>query len=144
MPKRIALNDFVEVDSVDLSNYARQVQFTSSHNRVDVSGFNETGANEYLAGATDQSVTVEFFGSYGTGEVHATLYPIHQSKAVVPFKWRPDMNSPASATNPELRGNVQVYDYGPGATRGSEDAFQVTFSAADEDGLQYFDTPALP
>jgi hypothetical protein len=141
MPKRIALSDFVEIDSVDLSNFARQVQFTSSHTRVDVSGFNATGANEYLAGATDQSVTVDFYGSYGTGEVHETLYPIHKDKEIVLFKWRPDMNSPASATNPELRGNVQVYDYGPGAQRGSEDAFQVTFNAADENGLEYFTTP---
>ena len=141
MPKRIALSDFVEVDSVDLSNFARQVQFTSSHTRVDVSGFNATGANEYLAGATDQSVSVDFYGSYGTGEVHETLYPIHKDKEVVLFKWRPDMNSPASATNPELRGNVQVYDYGPGAQRGSEDAFTVTFNAADEDGLEYFTAP---
>ena len=144
MPKRIALNDFVEVDSVDLSNFARQVQFSSEHNRVDVSGFSASGTNEYLAGATEQSVTVEFFCPNGTGEVHATLYPIHQTKAIVPFKWRPDQNSPAAVDNPELRGNVQVYTYGPGATRGSEDAFQVTFNAADEDGLQYFTTPALP
>ena len=144
MPKRIALNDFVEVDSVDLSNFARQVQTASEHARIDVSGFSETGSNEYLAGATEQSVDVEFFGSYGTGEVHATLYPIHRDREVVPFKWRPDMNNPASATNPELRGNVQIYTYGPGATRGAEDAFTVTFNAADADGLVWFDTPALP
>ena len=80
MPKRIALSDFVEVDSVDLSNVARQVQFTASHTLVDVSGFKATGANEYLAGATDQSVSVDFYGSYGTGEVHETLYLIHKDK----------------------------------------------------------------
>jgi hypothetical protein len=140
MPKRIALTDHVEVDSVDLSNFSRQVQYTSSHARVDVSGFNVTGANEYLAGPTDQSVTVDFYGSYGTGEVHATLYPIHKNRDVVPFAWRPDGASPVSATNPELRGNVQVYDYGPGGQRGSEDAFQVTFNAADENGLEFFTT----
>ena len=67
MPKRIALTDFVMVDSVDLSNFARQVQVTSSHARVDVSGFNATGANEYLAGPTDQSVAVDFYGSVRDG-----------------------------------------------------------------------------
>jgi hypothetical protein len=139
MPKRIALTDSVTVDSVDLSNFARQVQYTSSHARVDVSGFNPTGANEYLAGPTDQSVTVDFYGSYGTGEVHATLYPIHKNRDIVAFAWRPD-SAPVSATNPELRGNVQVYDYGPGGQRGSEDAFQVTFNAADENGLEFFTT----
>jgi len=141
MPKRVALKDSVEVDSVDLSNFARSVRLTSEHSREDVSGFSATGANEYLAGPTDQSVEVEFFGSYGTGEVHETIYPIHQGRDIVPFAWRPDQTTPASATNPELRGNVQVYTYGPGGTRGDVDTFPVTFNAADAAGLAFFTTP---
>ena len=140
MPKRIALKDSVEVDSVDLSNFARSVRLTSEHSREDVSGFSSTGANEYLAGPTDQSVEVEFFGAYGAGEVHATLYPIHQSRDVVAFQWRPDQTTAVGATNPELRGNVQIYTYSPGGTRGDVDTFTVTFNAADEDGLQFYTT----
>jgi hypothetical protein len=142
MPKRVALKDSVEVDAVDLSNFARSVRFASEHERIDVSGFSSTGANEYLTGPTEQSVAVEFYGSYGTGEVHATLYPIHKDREIVPFAWRPDQTAVASATNPELRGNVQLYSYGPGGTRGDVDAFEVTFQAADEDGLQFFNAPA--
>lgn len=142
MPKRIALKDHVLVDAVDLSNFARSVRLTSEHSREDVSGFSATGANEYLAGPTDQSVEVEFFGSYGATEVHATLYPIHKDREVVPFAWRPDQTTPASATNPELRGNVQLYTYGPGGTRGDVDTFTCTFNAADAAGLQFFTTPS--
>ena len=65
MAKRIALKDHITVDAVDLSNFARSVEFSSEHERVDVSGFTATGANEYLAGQTEQSISVEFFGSYG-------------------------------------------------------------------------------
>lgn len=137
MAKRIALKDSVVVDAVDLSNLSRSVSLASEHERVDVSGFNATGANEYLAGQTEQSVTVEFYGSYGTGEVHATLYPIHRDREIVAFAWRPDMTTPASATNPELRGNVQVLTYSPGATRGEADTFEVEFSAADPAGLVF-------
>jgi len=140
--KRIALKDNVTVDSVDLSVFARSVEFSSEHDRVDVSGFSPTGTNEYLAGPTEQQVTVEFYGSYGAGEVHATLYPVHRDRDIVPFAWRPDQTAIVSATNPELRGNVQIYSYGPGATRGEVEAFQVTFNAADEDGLQFYDAPA--
>ena len=143
MPKRIALKDSVEVDSVDLSDFARSVAFTSEHERVDVSGFNPTGASEFLAGQTTQSVTVEFFGSYGTGEVHATLYPIHKDREIVPLAWRPDQTTPASATNPELRGNVQLLQYGPGGTRGEVDTFEATFITADAAGL-VFETTPLP
>ncbi len=143
MPKRIALMDSVMVDAVDLSNFARSVQLTSEHARIDVSGFNATGADEFLAGSTTQSVAVEFYGAYGTGETHATLYPIHAGREVVPFAWRPDMNTPASATNPELRGNVQLLTYSPGGTRGDADTFSVEFTAADEAGL-VFETTPLP
>lgn len=144
MSKRIALKDFVSVAEIDLSNLARSVSLASEHERVDVSGFNETGANEYLAGQTEQSVTVEFYGSYGTGEVHQTLYPIHAGREVVPFAWRPDMTAPVGADNPELRGNVQVLSYSPGATRGEADTFEVEFSAADADGLTFEIAAATP
>lgn len=139
MPKRIALKDLVEVDGQDLSGFCRQVGYSSEHAQEDVSGFSETGSDEFLAGRTTQSFTAEFFGSYGTNEVHQTLYPIHRDKSVVPIKWRPDKTADVSATNPELRGNAQILTYPPGATRGSVEAFSVTFSAADADGLVFHD-----
>lgn len=141
MAKRIALKDHVLVDAVDLSTFARSVEFSSEHERVDVSGFNPTGANEYLAGQTEQGVTVEFFGSYGTGEVHATLYPIHRDREVVAFEWRPDQTAPVSATNPQLEGNVQLLTYSPGATRAEADTFECTFVAADAAGLAFTIAP---
>src|ERR1700750_28412 len=113
MPKRIALKDYVSVDSTDLSNFARSVEFSSEHELIAVSGVSATGANEFLAGQTNQTVTVEFFGSYGAGEVHETLYPAHAARDIVPFEWRPDQTNPVSATNPQLTGNVQILTYAP-------------------------------
>lgn len=141
MPKRVALKDHVLVDTADLSNFCRSVEFSSEHDRVDVSGFSPSGNNEYLAGPTEQQVTCEFYGSYGTGEVHQTLYPIHASREIVAFEWRPDQTAPVSADNPQLEGNVQVYTYGPGATRGDTDTFQVVFNAADDAGLAFVTAP---
>lgn len=141
MAKRVALKDHVMVDSVDLSNFARSVRFSSEHEQVDVSGFSATGANEYLAGATTQSVTVEFYGAYGATETHATLYPIHRDREIVPFEWKPDQTAVVSATNPQLEGNVQVFSYGPGATRGEVDTYEVTFMAVDAAGLAFTTTP---
>jgi hypothetical protein len=140
MAKRIALKDSVEVDSTDLSNFARSVTFSSEHARIDVSGFNATGSDEFLAGSTTQSVSVEFYGSYGTGEVHQTLYPIHKDREIVAFAWRPDQTAAASVTNPSLEGNVQILTYSPAATRGDAEAFTVEFTAADAAGLAYVTT----
>jgi hypothetical protein len=140
MSKRVALKDFIEVDGQDLSNFARAVSFSSEHNRVDVSGFNASGADEFLPGNTVQEVTVEFFGSYGSGEVHQTIYPAHRDRAIIPFRWRPDQTAEVGEENPELRGNVTAFTYAPGATRGDVEAYSVTFSAADEDGLTFHTT----
>jgi len=140
MAKRIALKDSVKVDTTDLSTFARSVSFTSEHARVDVSGFNAAGVDEFLAGSTTQSVTVEFYGSYGTAEVHQTVYPIHKNRTIVAFAWRPDQTAVASATNPELRGNVQVLTYNPSVTRGDADTYSVEFTSADSAGLAFFTT----
>ena len=142
MPKRIALKDGIEVDGTPLGNFARSIEFQSEHERRDVSGFNDTGASEFLAGQTTQAVTVEFFGSYGTGEVHQTVYPVHRDREIVPFAWKPDNTAAVSATNPELRGNVQALTYNPSAVRGQEEAFPVEFTAADETGLVFYDVAA--
>jgi hypothetical protein len=139
--KRIALKDSVMIDAVDLSNFARSVEFSSEHERVDVSGFNPAGSNEYLAGQTEQSVTVEFYGAYGAGETYATLYPLHKNRTIAAFKWRADGTTPVSATNPELRGNVQLLTYNPSATRGEEEAWSAEFVAADPAGLTYATAP---
>lgn len=144
MPKRIPLHDSVTVDGVDLSNFARMARRDSEHSREDVSGFSDTGVNEYLAGPTEQALVVEFYESYGTGEVHATLEPIHANREVVPVTWRPDGTKPAAVDNPEVRGNAQVFNYSPGATRGEVGTFEVTFNAADAVGLPFYDTPAVP
>lgn len=140
MSKRIALKDLIEVDNVELSNFARAVSFSSEHERVDVSGFNDYGSSEFLAGLTVQEVTVEFFGSYGSNEVHQVLYPLHRDKTIFDFAWRPDGSANVSSTNPELRGSVQALTYNPGATRGEAETFSVTFTAADSDGLAFFYT----
>lgn len=140
MAKRIALKDSVMVDTVDLSNLARAVTFSSEHSQEDVSGFSATGVNEYLAGPTTQTLTVTFYGSYGTGEVHQTLYPLHKNRTICAVKWRPDSTSPVSVTNPELRGNALVFTYAPGATRGDVDSYDVVFTAVDAAGLAFFTT----
>lgn len=141
MPKRVALKDSVTVDGVELSNFCRDVRSRSEHERVDVSGFNDAGSNEYLAGQTEQDVTCEFYGAYGAAETHATLEPIHRTRDIVPFEWVPDGSVAVSATNPALRGNVQLLAYSPGATRGEVDTYSVVFTPADPAGLVWEATP---
>ena len=140
MAKRIALKDLVECDNVDLSSFAHSVSFTSQHDRVDVSGFNTTGADEFLAGKTTQEVTVDFWMGRGSSEPHQVLYPLHRDRTVFDFRWRADQTASVSATNPELRGSVQLLTYGEGANRGDAETASMTFTAADETGLVFYET----
>jgi hypothetical protein len=141
MPKRVALKDYVAVDGVNLSQFARAVNYSSQHNRVDVSGFTATGADEFLAGNTTQQVTVTFFGSYGSGEVHATLANLHKNRTIFNFEHRPDQTAVVSATNPALKGLVQLLEYNePSVTRGDADTFDAVFTAADANGLWHYST----
>jgi hypothetical protein len=133
MAKRIALKDFVEVDGVDLSNLCRSVQFESTDDQVDVSGFNPTGSSEFLAGNRVRQVTCEFYGSRGSNEVHQVLFPIHDQRLTASFVWRAESGSAVSATNEELRGEVKILSYPEGATRGEAETQTVTFIEADAD-----------
>ncbi len=142
MAKRIPLTDYVEVDGVDLSNLCRQVSFESTDDQVDVSGFNPSGASEFLAGNRARQVTCEFFGSRAAGEVHQVVFPIHDGRLTCTFKWRADSNSAVSATNEELRGNVKILNYTEGGTRGDVETSSITFvqASATTNPLTFYST----
>ena len=99
MAKRIALYDFVEVDGQDVSSLCRSLEFESEDQEVDVSGFNPTGASEFLQGTRVRAVTCEFYGSRGANDIHQTVFHIHDARGTCDFVWRADSNLPVSATN---------------------------------------------
>jgi hypothetical protein len=138
--KRIALNDYVEVDGVNLSTFCRSISFASEHEQVDVSGFNTTGLDETLDGKTTQSVTCEFFESHGSNEVHQVLYRLHKEKVEFDFVWRANVNAAVGATNPELRGSVRLPAWSDAVTRGDVATQTLTFVTADTSGLVYYAT----
>ncbi len=140
MGKRIALTDYIEVDGVDLSYFARSVAFTSTDDQIDVSGFNATGADETLAGKRARQVTVEFGMGRGSNEPHQVLYPLHKNRSEFDFVWRADVNAGVSSTNPELRGTVILPEYDEGATRGDYETASLTFVSQGDDGLEFYET----
>ena len=135
--KRIALTDYVGIDGTDLSNDCREIGWTNEHNRVDVSGFNPTGSDEFLAGSTDGSITATF---YVTSAVRNVIYHLHKNRDIFPIVWREHGESVVSDDDPEVHGNVQALQWSPQATRGDVQTVTVTFTAADSSGLYYVAT----
>lgn len=131
MSKRIALKDYIAVDGVDISNFCRAVNFTSTDDRVDASGFNSTGASEFLAGTRVQEVACDFIMGRASSEPHNVLWPLHRDRSEFNFVWRADGSASVSAANPELRGLVVLPEYAEGATRGELEVATLTFVASN-------------
>ena len=141
MAKRIALTDYVELDGVDLSNFVHRVTFTSDDERIDVSGFNSTGASEFLAGTRVREVEMDVWIARGSNETHQVLYPLHKNRTEFDLVWRADGASNVGATNPELRGTVVLPSWSEGVSRGEADTATLTFVAADaSDPLEFYST----
>lgn len=140
MGKRIALTDYIEVDGEDLSYFARSIAFNSADDQVDVSGFNASGTDEFLAGKRVRTATVEFGMSRGASGPHQVLYPLHRDKSEFDFVWRADVNAVVSATNPELRGTVILPTYDEGATRGDYEVASMVFVSQGDAGLEFYET----
>lgn len=139
--KRIALKDYIELDGVDLSEFVHRVGFTSTDERVDVSGFNSTGASEFLTGTRVREVTMDIWMGRGTNEPHQVLYRLHKDRLPFDLVWRSDGSSNVGAANPELRGEVLLPEWNEGAGRGEAETMSLTFIQSDDtDPLEFYST----
>ena len=129
--KDIALTDEIHIDGVDVSDAFRSFGFSSEREQVEVSGFNATGADEFLAGKKTDSFTGECFY---TPEVYALLWPIYNGRTTVAVRWTPD--GLADPTREYFYGNMQLLAFNPSATRGDVRVMTLTLVAADENGIQ--------
>jgi hypothetical protein len=128
--KQIALSDKITIDGTDVSDAFRSFGLTSEDEQVDVSGFNATGADEFLQGKRTQSFQGEVFY---TSEIYTLLYPIYANRTVVEVEWQPDGLS--DATREVYYGNCSMLQFSPTTTRGDVAAYSVTLAAADAAGI---------
>jgi hypothetical protein len=110
--KFIASDYSVTVNSVDLSAWAKGVEMSLEKDRVDVSGFNSTGAKEFLPGQKEEVVTVTFNQDHGANAVDATLWPLYNNGTTFPIVLKPTSGA-VSATNPSYSGSANLYTYDP-------------------------------
>jgi hypothetical protein len=104
----------VMVNGVDLSNHAFNVDTPQERDQVDVSGFG--GSREFLPGAEDATLTIQFIQDYGTASVHATLYGLFSTSGTVfPVYVQPFRSLGTSQNNPIFGGTASMYTYNGGA-----------------------------
>lgn len=100
----------VEINSVVMTTFVRQVTLSMEAEDQDTTAMGGNGYRARLAGLKDWSVSLEFNQDYAAAAVDATLYPLFATNTTI--KIRPT-SAAVSATNPEYSGSVLVSEYTP-------------------------------
>jgi len=131
MAKFINQNVVVKVNGVDLSDHAFRVDTPAEREQVDVSGFNSTGAKEFLPGATEETITIGFLQDFASAKVHQTLEPLYRNSSTFSLQIWPN-GSVTSATNPSLSGTAAMFAYnGLSGSLGERSEVEGVFRSAD-------------
>lgn len=122
----------VEVNSVDLSDWATSVTLPIEYEALEDTAFGDT-ARSRLAGLQDSTIQINFNQDFAASAVDATISGIDGTVVVV--KIRPTSGS-ISATNPEYVGSYLVAEYSPFTNSVGELATtSVSWPLADADGI---------
>lgn len=110
MLKFLATDVSIVIDGLDVSDYAFSVDLPDTKEQVDVSGFNSTGAKEFLPGQRDQTVTLGLLQDFSAATVHAKLNTLYTSGSAFVFTVKPT-SAAVSTANPKFSGTAQLYEY---------------------------------
>ncbi len=133
MAKMVLTNAYISVNSVDLSDHIRAIEFDNNVDPVEQTTMGDAVHN-FLAGLKNQTFTLTFAQDYASGEVDATLAPLVGAAAFV-IEIRP-VNTTVGATNPKWSGNVILTDYGAlGGSVGDLHEAAATFQPGDGTGI---------
>lgn len=140
MAKFLMQDCYIEIDGHDMSNHFVNVATPSSRERVDMSGFNPTGAKEFAAGEREDSITGTALQDFATGEIHDILSDLYQNQSTFQVRVRPT-SAVVSATNPEFGGLAQLLTYtGLQGDKGARAEIPVEIIPADENGFLWSNT----
>src|SRR3954464_15320302 len=110
MAKFAATDVYVLLNGQNISDWCFNVDAPDAKEQIDVSGFNSTGAKEFVPGSRDQSITLSVLQDFGATQIHALLNPLYVNNTVFAIELRPTSGS-RSSTNPWYGGSAQMYEY---------------------------------
>lgn len=106
------LNEFVSINSVDLSDHVRAATLALEATQLDSTTMGDNWS-EVTGGLKSGTLTLEFLDDFAASEVDATLWPLFGT--VTAFIVRPDAGA-VSATNPNYSGNLFIAQHAVGGT----------------------------
>ena len=102
----------VTVNSVDLSSFVRSVSLDVNNEILETTAMGDA-TRVKIAGMKDWSASVEFYNSFYTAEVDATLWPLNDAGTVFTLTVMPNKTDGISVTNPKYTGSVILPTYQP-------------------------------
>lgn len=110
MAKFAATDCYILVNSQNISDWCFGVDVPDSKNQIDVSGFNPTGAQEFVPGSRSQTITLNVEQDFGATQIHSLLNPLYVNNTIFAVEVRPTSGA-RSGTNPWFGGSAQMYEY---------------------------------
>ena len=124
MPKFVATDYKVTINSTNLSTFLNQVELALESDDVETTAFGGT-FRERIGGLKSGSLTLQFMQSFAASSVDATLFPLYNTLATVVIT--PTSGS-VTATNPSYTAVCLVNQYTPHASSvGDLATFSVTW-----------------
>lgn len=106
------LNEYVEINSVDLSDHVRQATLALEASQLDSTAMGDDWS-EVTGGLKSGTITLEFLDDFAAGEVDDTLWPLFGT--VTTFLVRPDAGA-VSSTNPNYSGSLFIAQHNVGGS----------------------------
>lgn len=140
--KQPILDASIEVDGVDFSNSANEVNVEASSAEHDVTGFQGGGYSEETPGLKTAVITINVFQDRSGGSIHQTCAPLYREGKPFLVVVKPD-DEEISATNPAQAMVGKLYKYNPvGAKVGEVESMTLEIKNGSRHGLKEFESKA--
>ncbi|MFW6091953.1 MAG: radical SAM protein [Actinomycetota bacterium] len=119
-------NEYVEINSVDLSSHVKSAVLTLDGAQLDDTAMGDDWTS-MIGGLKSGTLAITFNDDFDASAVDDTLWPLFNT--VTTFVVRPDAGS-ASGTNPEYSGSILVSQHALGGQVGDLASKQLTFQTS--------------
>ena len=110
MPKMVLLAEYVSINGVDLSEYARKAELAVEVEEKEVTNYASAGWKELLGGLKSGELGCEFLQDVAATRIDSIMWPLLGT--VVPFEVRLS-NAVVGTSNPKYTGNVLIKEWKP-------------------------------
>jgi hypothetical protein len=109
--KKVLLNCFVEINSVDRTASVSKVELDDTFEEKETTTYGDDGAKRVLAGLESGSVGITFKNDFAAAALDSAMWALRRS--VVSFKARTEKDLVVSSANPQYECDILIGGWKP-------------------------------